>query len=47
MIMELTEKQEIEFNKLFNSFIECDGMYLPDKTAYRYFYIKGLNSKFK
>lgn len=44
---ELTKKQEREFNQLFNEFIEGDGMYLPDQMAYRYFYIRGLNSKFK
>lgn len=43
--MKLTEEQEAEFEKLFNSFICGDGMYLPDKMAYRYFYINGLNSK--
>jgi len=43
----MTKEQEIEFNKLFNEFISSDGMYLPDKCAYKYFYEKGLNSKFK
>ena len=41
----MTEKQEAEFEKLFNSFIKGDGMYLPDKLAYRYFYKKGLETR--
>jgi len=43
--IKLTEKQEIEFEKLFNNFISSDAMYLPDKMAYKYFYIKGITLK--
>lgn len=41
----MTKKQEAEFEKLFNSFICSDGMYLPDKMAYQYFYKKGLEAR--
>lgn len=44
---DITLEQEREFNLLFNKFISGDGMYLPDKATYMYFYKKGLQSKFK
>ena len=43
----MTKEQEREFDRLFNKFISGDGMYLPDKYAYMYFYKKGLESKYK
>lgn len=43
----MTKEQEREFEKVFNEFISGDGMFLPDKCTYRYFYKKGLESKLK
>lgn len=43
----LTKEHEREFDKLFNEFISSDGIYLPDKSAYMYWFKKGLESKHK